>query len=278
MLNQDFMLHVDLYVKGCTAEFYVNDIPVRRMDGEEEHFHSMVAHHLLVDGKNKLEIIVWPGDTPSKARQKSVLQDPEDRQGLPKVCARLMRYPVGAFAGDTKSGQIIMQLNWEFDPQNFINNPDPYPLAPSLEKDLGKHLGFWYWQQAEPVNLEIELPLITQVVKAIHEAFKMGDGQVITRYCAPYLRDMGKALPAYGETAFVNDMLRDVSANAGKDDWVEPFLPENHDFRLCGNGRIVEVVDKNWLPTVRTIPNESGKKYPLAMFLGKIKGKWYVLA
>lgn len=71
---------------------------------------------------------------------------------------------------------------------------------------------------------------------------------------------------------------------AAEPDWaMEPLDPERFDFRLCADGRLVEIIDKDWQATVRSVPLDDyggpeGKgacDYP--MMLGKIKGKFHIL-
>ncbi len=270
------MLHLDLYVKDCSAEFYANDIPIRLMDSNQESFHSLAAHHLLLNNLNTFKILVWPGDTPSNVLQKSQLTSVESRSKPAKVCLRLVKYPVGAFAGDAKDGEVIYELNWEYDQEKY--GVDPYPYIADIKFDIGSHLGTWNWQNCDPINLLKELPAITKIVKQIHNDFGKGNGKVIADLAEPYLDDMGKALPAYGKDEFREDMINDINYNAEVEDAVDLFNPENHDFRLAADAKLVQIINKDWEPTIRTKEDEGGESYELPLFLGKLKGRWHIVA
>jgi hypothetical protein len=276
LINKDYMLHLDLYVKDCSAEFYINDIPIRHMNSKQENTHSLVIHHLLKDDVNTFEAIVWPGDTPSKARSKSLIVEAEQRKGTSKVCMQLVRYPVGAFAGDTEAGEILMQLNWEFDEHK--HGIDPYPVVPKAEYDIGNLFGIWNWQQCSKINLTDEATLINRVVEHIYQEFSNGNGDAIARLATPYLVDMGKALPAYGTAGFTDDMINDINYNKEQNIKIDDFDLNNLDVRLCGNDRLVQLIDHNWEPTVRTTVDEDGESYELPIFLGKLQNQWFIVA
>ena len=60
------MIHVEMEHKNCSAEVYINDIPLDKYDAGDQPFISIPAHEYLIDGINKLELVVNPGPTPSQ--------------------------------------------------------------------------------------------------------------------------------------------------------------------------------------------------------------------
>lgn len=274
LINKDYMLHLDMFVKDCDAEFYFNDIPLRKVQ-QQIPFHSMNAHHLILDGMNKMEIVINPGPTPSLAKTITQETDIEQIKGSPKVLIRLMRYPVGAFAGDTESGDILMQLNWEYDAAKM---PDiRFPHTTQISHRLEPLFGQWLWQGCESIDFERELPEIHRVAEAIYREFNAGNAQAIVRISEPALKDIGKALPAYGEAAFRRDMLADIAANATRAIEPEQYPQEQTDFRLCGDGKLVQLINKDWKDTIVSAPDEEGERYEFPVFLGKLQGNWWVV-
>ncbi|CAA0123007.1 Uncharacterised protein [BD1-7 clade bacterium] len=270
-INKDHMLHLDLYVKSCVAELYINGIPVRRMDSEEENFHSLVAHHLVQDGSNELEIVISPGDTPANAKNAgSNRKINEDA----KACMQLVAYPVGAFAGDTESGTVQMELNWENDASSSAQISAPHIERTS--KDLGTLLGMPTWSKLSVIDLEKSTQEIATTIADIHQAFENGNSQIICEYFKPQLSEAGRTLPEYGEENFREDLAFDIEDNRGKDDWVVPLNTNEHDFRLCADGKLIEIIDRNWEPTIRTKADADGNVYPLPIFLGQNEGQWQV--
>lgn len=266
-INKDYMIHLDLYTQACEAEFYFNDVPVRKMD-QGETFHSLNAHHLLLDGENTLEILINPGPSPSKARQPCI----REVTGQPKACVKLVKYPVGAYPGDTSHGEIIMQLNWEYDESR--DQSLEYPLSKSYGKNLGEMFGPWLWQQCELIDLPKEAIDLERLVKQLYVAFVQGDAEKVVAFCEPSLKDIGRALPAYGEAEFREDMKADIGSNRAENFDSSAYDAEQVDLRVCGAGKLVQLIDKNWLHTLRTPVDNVDDQYELPLFIGKQNGKW----
>ena len=275
MLNKDTMIHLDLYIKDCTAEFYFNDIPLRKMNADEN-IHSLNAHHLLLDGENTMEIVIEPGSTPSIARSGDPGES-ENNEGVSdnaKVCLRLTEYLVGAFAGDDKNGRVLMQLNWEMNKE--VEDNIRFPYSRVIKMNLGQMLGPWFWQQCQPVNMARDLTQINRVAEQLYSAFIQGDGQQVARFCEPALRDLGRALPAYGENEFRSDLINDVQTNRELLPKAVPFSELETDFRLCGGGRLVQLINKDWTDTIKSPPDDDGEQYELPVMLGMFQGQWFV--
>lgn len=284
------MIHVDLRVKQCIAEFYLNDIPIRKLNPAFQGFYSEVAHLYLKDGHNEIKMIISPGDSPSEAESPSVLttstignennesgesdQVPQAKQaGEKNATMSIVQYPVGVFAGDESAGQVWMKLTWQ-----LADDPDVrFPAIVFESRNLDRQFGAWTWQRAEPLDLAKDLVEIQATVATIHHAFYSGDGPWIAKMARYYLQDMGRAIPAYGANAFERDMVQDINTNAGRKDWIKPISWDETDFRLCAGGRLVQIIDKNWEPTIRTIPQTDGEIYPFPFFLGRIDGKFEIL-
>ena len=51
---------------------------------------------------------------------------------------------------------------------------------------------------------------------------------------------------------------------------VLPLEPEAFDLRLCAGGRLVEAVNRDWLPSVRFLAPDEEEPYGYPMLLGRI--------
>ena len=283
------MVHLDLRVQKCIAEFYVNDIPLRRLNSAFQGFYSEVAYPYLVDGLNTISLVVTPGPTPSKAKVIQVPNAPEDTgnvldedasskvsddSGKSKTARMaVVEYPVGVFAGDEDDGRLWMDVQWKFSDDPSVS----FPCQVEDSRDLDRQRGMWAWQTAEPLDLDRDRAEIQSAVTAVHHAFENGDGADLAQMAQHYLTDMGRAIPAYGEAGFKRDLIRDVNANAGRKNWIRPIVWEEADFRLCADNRLVQIIDKNWQPSVRAIPQPDGEIYPFPFFLGKKDGVFQIL-
>lgn len=268
------MLHLDMHVKDCIAEFLVNGIPIKRLDSNAYGFNSMVAHHQLIDGENTFEILINPGPTPSSARVLTRVENDERHNTQPKAMIQLMKYEVGAFAGDTDSGEILMQLNWEYDKEQ--HQKLPFPMSTYSRYNLGRHLGKWAWQVCPKINLDTEYSNITTIITQLYNAFITGNSARFVSSLLPYLDDAGRALPAFGTVQLTKDITDDINDNKQLTEGAEEFDANKLDLRLCGNENLVQIINKDWRPTMRIPLGEEygGDDYEIEMFIGKVNGQW----
>lgn len=274
-LNINSMIHLDMQVVNCDAEFLFNGIPIRRLTFSNEQFYTTVAHKYLVNGTNSLEITVMPGNTPSTSKEPYPKQDSDLSEA--SAIMRLVQYPVGATPGEIEQANVLAELTWQY---NHVDEEksNHWPRLLHSDVSLPKLFEPWQWQNAEAIDIETERANIITSIKTIHHLFESGDGNRMAQACHPYLLDIGKALPAYGETAFRTDIIESINSNRGKTNWVKPIDEAELDFRLCCNNTLVQVIDKNWMPSIRTLPSQSGETYPFRIFIGKLNGQYWVLA
>ena len=270
------------------AEFYVNDIPLRRLNPMFQGFYSEVAYPYVVDGLNEIKVVVCPGPTPSSSQRGGPLI-PESTDGgegedaptaaeegsggdkQARIC--VIEYPVGVFAGDESQGQIWMEAEW----QESREPQSDFPFVFQHSRDLDRQRGGWWWQKAEPLDLDRDMGDIQSAVARIHHAFEAGDGEGVANMARYYLEDMGRAIPAYGADRFKRDMVADINGNAGRKDWIRPIDWDEVDFRLCAEGCLVQILDKDWQPTIRATPQPDGEIYPFPIFLGRLDGRFEIL-
>lgn len=265
----DSMIHVELKVADCVAEVWLNGIPIRRLDSRQVQFVSVLAHSFLVDGPNTLELIVNPGATPSLARNGPA--KPGNVAGQASV--RLVRHKVGEFT-DPDGGEVMLEERWSSATQSPTTL---YPLVLRAARDFGRMFGPWAWQSAAMLNLARDRDAIVSLVSGIHKAFSEGRGLPIAEISSTYLREEARAVPGVTFEEMRGDMLRDIAGNAGRVNWVAALDPEQFDFRICANGRLVECIDKQWQPLIHTLPQANGEMYPFPMFLGKVGGGFQIL-
>ena len=259
------LTYLELRVTACRAEVWLNDIPMGRCQPGLGAGQAWLAHSYLVDGPNKLEILIEPGTTPATCRT------PEQAlRSLPGAAAqaRLVRYPEGAITGSDE-GEVVLSTSWTDLPE-----PVQFPHSSVEEKDLGPIAGHrWAWQDCPPLDpLDGDRAALVDAIQGIHEAFTAGEGASIVQLAAPYFSDQVLATPAWARSDLEADLRRDVAANVGREDWVKPFTPDDCSLRLCADGRLVECLDHTWQPLIGTKPQPDGDEYPLPLFLGKHDG------
>lgn len=272
------MLHIDMQVFECDAEFYINKIPVRYMKYNIEQFFTLVAHKYLVDGENEIEIILWPQMEPAKARDSYVASRPKLLSAKSCAMMRVVEYKVGATPGELDGAKVIMNLEWSGEQASLSGQCMTLPFVYNLTRDLGSVFGGWLWQGGEKINLAKEANALQAYIAKIHATFANGDGILMANLAQPYLKDIGRALPAYGETAFRNDLVSSVNENMGRVDWVKPLDVDNYSLRSCAEERLVQLLDKSRQPIIGTLPQEDGTVYPFNVFLAKLSSNYWIAA
>lgn len=263
------MIHAELMVKNCTAELYLNDIPLKRLNPSEQQFISIPAHQFLVPGTNILELVVNPGLTPSLARIGNV--------ELPVTGivaeARVMRYVEGMYTGDP-AAEKLAEVVW----RPGITERERFPKIVRVQFDCGAAFGRWAWQDAQEIDLKRDMPAIAELVRMVHEAFRTGVAAPVLERGALRLSEGAHAYPVRSIESLRTRQAAYFERNVKQEGWaVEPLDPPQADYRLCAGGRMVEIIDKNWQPTIRSKPVKSGDVFPFPMFLSKINRKFVII-
>ncbi|MCZ6643284.1 MAG: hypothetical protein O7F71_17045 [Gammaproteobacteria bacterium] len=269
-INTTSVIHAEAIVTGCKAELYVNQIPVTRIDPDQQDFVSMPVQQLLVDGVNSVELLLEPGLEPSRSRAPA---EPKETEGM-RALARLVRYPDGAFPDD-ESGTVIMTRSWEGASGQILDFPGIFECS----SDLGPALGRWSWQDADRLTLDgAEMAELQRVLGDLHQAFANGEANRVTQLCQPRYRDGAVAYPARSYESIVAQITRMLQADSQRDDWqMEPLNAAQWDLRLCAQNRMVEAIDRDWRPIIRTRTRDDGIPFEFPALLAKIDGQFRVV-
>ena len=269
MLGTHQMIYLEINKKNCDVELYVNGIPMERSSLNQE-FASIPVHQYLVDSTNEIELVINPGPTPSQAR---TVRRELDTTGV-RAVARLVKYPVDAYPGDA-SGEVLGTVQWIG--QNAKKEIFPKTVATKIE--LGPLFGRSQWQDAEQVILDKKtLTEISTYVEKFYAAFLASKGQELLDFAKVVLEEGDRAYPGKNPAEENAMFLKDVEERKRDKHWkVTPLRPALYDFRVCANGRMVEIINSDWKPTIRGIFENSGDEYSYNMFLSKIKGQWVMV-
>ena len=269
LLGVEQMIYVEVNKENCDVELYLNGIPMRRSSTSQP-FASIPVHQFLIDGKNEIELVVNPGPTPSQARSAQRELDSTEVTAV----ARLVKYPLGVYPGDA-SGEVLGMVQWKG--QNAKKELFPKIVAATIE--LGPLFGRSQWQDAEPVTLDKKtLAEISAYVEKFYAAFAASKGQDLLDFAKVRLEESDRAYPGKNPSEENTLFLRDVEKRKQNKYWkVTPLQLPLFDFRVCANGRMVEIVNSDWKPTVRGTFDNSDKEYFYRMFLSKIKGQWVMV-
>lgn len=265
------VVHAQIEARGCTAELYLNDIPVSRIHPGRTAFESVAVEQLLVPGKNRIEVLVEPGSRPSRARLEA--------RDLPAVdfeaIGRLVRLPDGEFT-DPENGEVLAEAR-------AVRPPDTtgvlgFPRSAIAEVDLGAAHGRWAFLDAPLLVLDDALVAEAgRVLDEIARAYRDLSAPRLWALSELHIRDSLRAYPAVSEASLRAD-LEEILAHYGRvADRVVPRDESRHDFRLVGGGRLVECVDDDWAPSLRLRDPDDGSAVPHPVLLARIDGRLRVV-
>jgi len=269
--SAESVIHAELAVRGgCKAEVYLNGIPLRRQISPEAPFVSIPVHQYLVGGDNRLELLVEPGPTPRRARM------PEERlRRMPgaSAVARLVRYEEGDFADVENHGELLTEITW----QGEADSDEAFPKSLGATAGLGARAR-WSWQDAPPLTLdEGTLAEIAHVLGTLAQSFERGEAGPVLSLLKVRFDEGMRAYPVNDVETLTRELTAYVREVATEGWRVRPLDPEAFDFRLCAGDRLVELVDRDWLPSLRFFAPDEPEPYGYALMLARVDGRLAVV-
>lgn len=263
-------------VDGFAAEFWLNDIPVIRLD-ENSGFAGIQVNHLLVEGENEVEMVLFHGDEPLESKTGPLPpKEPKPPQAVdPKLKASvsLCKYPYGAAVGGPDRTELF-QMTWGPSEETTI-------VVPLSVKDTctpGMPAPRWKWQDADLLELDRETILeLVELLESMCESIGRGDPEPFLERSAIRLQEIAVAYET--DPAEKEDLIRRVIPQDGANESfsMEALDPAMFNFRLCGGGRLIEAIAKDWKPLVRGGPDAQGNPLAYDMILARIDGEWCIV-
>lgn len=257
---------IEAVVEGCTAEVYLNDIPVGRVaapPGNPEL--GLTINQLIRNGKNTMEIVLEPGDRPSLAKT------PRDERALDGITAglRVCRYAMGVPIGEVSPLETLSEVSFSGDGLTL-----PLPVVITREFVVDSPFPQWAWERAEPLVMGPRL--VAEVMDVLADYRVALARRDIARENALSAVAYQEIAAAYGRVLrpWVADLDAVLESEWVRPDWaMEPIDPNALDLRLCANGRLVQCVLKDWDDAVRSNYDAEGQNMSIPLFLGRIDGK-----
>jgi hypothetical protein len=261
-------------VDNCSAEFYLNDIPIVLRSQDGGRLFGGQVNELVVDGVNEIGAVIHPGPQPGLAirgqegkRDRFVAKDA-------KVFAALSTYPQGAVVGGPDRRQLI-RLDWEADPDGW---PEVFPKVVTTTEDLGPLLGEWAWENAPRLTLDADTRReIEGFLSTLHEALTNGDPEPFIEAGAIRLAEVEKAFDL--KPGMKAEHVRKVTLRDAAQPWwgMQPLNSDQFDLRLCAGGRLVECIGHDFQPLLKESPDDDGGVGMYDMLLAKIEDKWQIV-
>jgi hypothetical protein len=266
-MSDPTVIHAQLAVEGCTAELYLNGIPVSRVGPRPRvPIENTAVEELLVPGTNHLTVVAEPGSGPSQARTEY-----RDLDFRPlEATGRLMRFRDGVPA-TKEHGELLGEVSviW----QDGKPARRSFPAEESTSIELGAAHGRWAWQDAPPLVLDDALvDEACGVMDALAMAIHTKHGGHLWQLTELQLQDVQRAYPAVTEQFLRDDLADSLEEYEGIDDPVMPRDRGKHDFRLVGGDRLLELLDDDWTTSFKLRHPSDGSPVPYRIMLCRIEG------
>lgn len=253
-------------VAGCEAEVYVNDIPLGRIAGGgalPDRF-GMTVSDYVVDGPNRIELLLFPGDRPSRARAP---QGQRDTAGV-RAWIRLAEYDAGMAIGD--GGYTLHELYFDGDRGEM---PAPISVADTASV-TSQFAAPWAWQGAEP--LVMSGALMADATRFVEQVWSVMANRDVAGQNALSDLNVREGCVAYGTDpratrADHNEILGNIFGDPTFA--MRPLDHEAFDFRLVAGGRMVQCVGTDWRPVVRSEPDRGGTVMRVPLMIGRLDGR-----
>jgi len=261
-------------VDNCTAEFYLNDIPVVMRSQDGGRLFGGQVNELVVDGINEIGAVINPGPEPGLAI--SGREGKRDRFAAEdaKLFAALSTYPPGAVVGGPDRKEL-MRIEWKADADGW---PEVFPKVVSVAEDLGSLLGEWAWEGAPRIVLDEEtVKEIEEYLTALQKALAEGDPEPFIEAGAIRLQEVEKAFDL--KAGSKAEHVRKVTLRDAAEPWwgLQSLDSGQFDLRLCAGGRLVECVGRDFQPLLKENQDDDGGVGSYDMILAKINDHWQIV-
>jgi len=260
-----------LEVEDCTAELYLNDIPVLRLVHDpvgpsEQPLRNVAVQHLIIPGDNKLEVLVEPGPTPSVARY----EQREMGFRAMKATARLLRFVEGV-PMYADNGEVLGQAVFEW----RDGRPDQrtFPIAEWTMIGMGQGFGRWGWQDAPALTLdEATVAEASQLLDRMHRAISEARGDEVWRLAELQLEDVQRAYPVT-RSMLEQDMADRMDLVSTMRRPVLDLERDAYDFRLVADRRMIQLVNRDYSTSLKLRHSKGLRPVPYRIMVARIGGE-----
>lgn len=263
----DRLLVVRLSGAGCTAEAWLNGLPIARVTPLAP-LAVIPAHEAALAGTNRLELVVGPD---SGAASAAALLQTAPHAMSAQVHLLLPR--IGS-AIDEAQARDLAHLEWSC----AAGEPLELPVRRQLDADLPLRFPRWRWLDAPVVQPTAAL---TQQAHGFVSglARDLARGQTESFMAATRLRTEELAV-AYqrspeSETARLREWLEQMHTSS-RLVW-RPLGAEEMQLRPLAGSRLLECLATDGRAALTTMPDPSGDTLALPLKLSVVEGRFYVL-
>lgn len=261
----DYSINAELELTDCSGELWINGIPIEGLQSRRPTFEvSIGVHHHLVPGVNTLELYV---DVDGIPRDYLRPRESPPREKAHAV-GRLVRYAAGVMA-NPDNGQLLAEIEYR-------GKDDDATHAPRVVRgqvDLGPAFGPWSWQAAPLLDVDESGRLsdamrreAESLLEEVHAALFSGNADRMLELVKVRWQEMDRAWPGRNDAedrakhaAFLGRVASDPRRRV-------PLNRNKHDFRIVGNGRLLECIDVDFMPSIRIAQEVEPNRWALAPY------------
>ncbi|UQA62016.1 hypothetical protein [Polyangium aurulentum] len=270
-LDTSHVIHAQLEIEGCTAELWLNGIPIMRLGPHTMPLESQAVQQFLVAGTNQIELLVEPGPSPARARTEYRDLTLVDARAV----GRLYRFEGGTIP-DPEFGERLIDVTWRSGESGSTR--ESFPRSAYGQAELGAVVPRWSYQDAPILSMEESLvDEADAALEEVAEAFRRGSPAQLLAALEEQQREVLLAYPALTADFIRDDLSLLVTDYHRAKEPVLPLRRDRHEFRLVAGGRMIQCVDDDWKPSLRLVDPDEGNEVPYPLFLARIGGRLRVV-
>ena len=235
----------------CTAEAWLNGVPISRVEANNCLLDGRPVHEYLLPGKNRVTLLVHPGTNPSYPSKAG-----EPFPAPPKAFATLdlLVGPKGTVPDDPQV-KNLGGVSWK--PQTSTIIQPPVVLETDIQ--LPARLPSWSWLDASKVELSEDLnSIVFAKLNEIVEGLRNGETSSYTALASTRFDEVAKAYDLSSNTTRANFQASwDKARQKPGFEMMKPSR-QNLALRVCAFGRMIDCVDIEFEPVVRSAKLENG--------------------
>jgi len=262
--------YAQLLLRLARVELRINDIPIALKDTDGITNIMTPIREFLVSGRNSARFTVAPDDIPQAYKEGGdVIQEGS------AVRMRIAQVEDGEFL-DFVVGEELLDIAVR------LSSQDVPPITRSGTFEA-KAVHRWAWTMAQKIDPVRDRKTINAFVGKVSEMFATLDAAGLIEAMQPSIADRAKAYPMIDEHHRKLDIRNALGRQDPKTWKPMPFDPDRALYRSVAEGRLIQPLDLDGLPLVRTEtdtladPAASPGYYPFPMMIGYKGGELAIL-
>lgn len=248
---------------NAKASVRLNDVPLARMSGKDLSERMAFVGPWIVDGANRLELVVEPG-----AFNQGGAQAQGREMAAPRAFAAVILLPPGFTEGEPE-GETIAEVHWE------LSDDDPVKGEPLRRSESFEAVGTpgKRWLQASSPSGPAARESAYQWLQTLAAALEAGQMDVLVGAAEPGIRDLCDATGQNADQQLA-DFSQMLSSRAGGLR-IEPFGIEDLVVEPVAKGRLLLCTRQDGSDVLKSSIG-SARQFSVETRIGQHGGRWWM--